>query len=194
MTRTFLTSDLHLGHQKVAHLRGFEDMYDHDIAIGLNWRDVVGPGDTVWVLGDLCGTDKQTEYALETIATFPGVKHLITGNHDAVWPARRQAHRWQRRYLEVFESVQPFAIKKINGIRYPMSHFPITGDHTEIPRHMQWRLKDTGIPIIHGHTHSQLKTSRSTTGTLQIHVGLDAWNLKPAPEIEVIRLLESEEA
>lgn len=189
MNRIFYSADIHLGHPKVANLRGFEDMYDHDIAIGLNWRDVVGPDDTVWVLGDLCGTDKQTEYALETIATFPGVKHLVTGNHDAAWPARSRAHRWQRRYLEVFESVQPFTVKKINGIRCPMSHFPFSGDHTEIARFDEWRLKDTGVPIIHGHTHSQVKTSQSSMGTLQIHVGLDAWGLKPAPESEVIKLL-----
>ena len=54
---------------------------------------------------------------------------------------QRGSHRWQRRYLEVFESVQAFARRKI-GLTVPvgveptqtllLSHFPYAADHTEL--------------------------------------------------------------
>ncbi|WP_424936696.1 MULTISPECIES: hypothetical protein [Bacteria] len=48
--RTFYTSDLHLGHDKVAEIRGFESAAGHDLAILRAWEATVQPADTVYVL------------------------------------------------------------------------------------------------------------------------------------------------
>ena len=61
-----------------------------------------------------------------------------------------------------------------------MSHFPYDGDHVEGgDRATQWRLHDEGVILLHGHTHSADRVSLSRAGTTQIHVGLDAWGLRP---------------
>jgi len=74
----------------------------------------------VWVLGDLAVTSspRGIDEVLAKIAELPGSKQLIAGNHDPVHPMHRGAHRWQRRYLEVFESVQAFGRRKV-GLSLP---------------------------------------------------------------------------
>jgi len=116
----------------------------------------------------------------QLIAELPGTKHLIAGNHDRCHPMHRDAHNWQRRYLEVFDSVQSFARRRIAGRQVMLSHFPFSGDHTFEDRYTQYRLRDEGAWLLHGHTHSMSKGEGR-----QIHVGADAWGMAPV-SLEVI--------
>ena len=62
-------------------------------------------------------------------------------------------------------------------------------DHTDAPRFAQYRLPDEGRWLLHGHTHIADQRIHGR----QIHVGLDAWDLRPVPlgEIEdAVRLAE----
>lgn len=173
MTAIWFTSDLHLGHRKVADIRGFGNETDeHDGAIADNWTSVVRTDDQVWVLGDIAVSNPAA--ALELIDSLPGIKHLIAGNHDAVHPMHRDAHKWQAAYLAVFASVQPFARRKHAGRDVLLSHFPYSADR-DATRYPQWRLPDLGDLLLHGHTHS---TERYTSPR-EIHVGVDAWGLAP---------------
>lgn len=181
----YLTSDLHFGHRKVAEIRGFKHPDDHDEKIIDTWSRQITDADHVWVLGDLAASSP--DRALSIIADLPGVKHLIAGNHDQCHPLHRDSWKHQRKYLEVFESVQSGARRRVsrNGERTNvlMSHFPYRGDHTEEERYLEWRLQDYGSWIIHGHTHSTkvLQYPRS------IHVGWDAWRqLVPWTAVEKI--------
>lgn len=167
----WFTSDLHFGHEKIAVIRGFETTEEHDSAIAENWKQAVKTDDHVWVLGDLQMT--RVAYALNLIQELPGIKHLIAGNHDPCHPMHREAHRHQRRYLQAFESVQAFARKRICGQTVMLSHFPYCGDHTEQERYVQYRLRNEGEWLLHGHTHSYIQQVGR-----QIHVGLDAWGMK----------------
>lgn len=169
---TYFTSDLHLGHRFVAGLRGFDSADEHDEAIVKRWKHHVTDGDDVWVLGDLAASSPDA--ALEIIGSLPGRKHLISGNHDKVHPMHRDAHKHQRKYLEVFESVQPFARRKIGEHYVLLSHFPYSTDRDE-PRYVQYRLRDEGMYLLHGHTHS----SEVVTSAREFHVGVDAWDLYP---------------
>jgi len=191
--RVRFTSDPHFGDRRVARHRGFgDDVEAHDATLADNWRRTVHKDDNVWVLGDLALSSPA--YALEVLADLPGHKHLVWGNHDGGHPMHRTANRHQRRYLEVFESVQQSARRRIEGRQVLLSHFPYEGDHTEEDRHTQWRLRDQGVTVLHGHTHSRERVSWAEGGrlrvhdghlvpqpTLQIHVGMDAWGLTPAP-------------
>ena len=186
--RTFFTSDLHLGHRLVAAHRGFgEDVDAHDIAIMDNWRAVVHPEDTVWVLGDLAVSSPWR--ALFLLSTLPGHKRLVAGNHDKVHPLNRNAHKHQRRYMEVFDSICTAARMKINDHEVRLSHFPYRADRGDEPRYMEWRLPNYGIPLLHGHLHTPDVLSLDE-GTLQVHVGLDAWSLFPVPRETVAGLLD----
>ena len=206
MSRVWFTADLHLGHAAIATIRavneGIARLWDHspeadahDIAwhdrtLAANWDNHVQPDDHVWILGDLAlGGTEATARALNWITDRPGQKHLIPGNHDPIHPMHRDSHRWHRAYAEAFLSVQAFARRRINGTTVLLSHLPYSGDHTAEDRYSQYRLRDHGEWLLHGHTHNPawyapLRHAR------QIHVGLDAWELKPASLEDITALME----
>jgi calcineurin-like phosphoesterase family protein len=173
MSNVWFTSDTHFVHEKVADLRGFASTEQHDEAIASAWNSVVQPQDIVWHLGDV-GLGSETA-VLTWVACLNGKKHLVTGNHDPVWPGHRDARKHQRKWLAVFESVQAFAKTRIEGETVLLSHFPYSGDHTETDRATQFRLRDEGALLLHGHLHCTEKI----TSRISVHVGLDAWDLKP---------------
>lgn len=183
MSTVHYWADLHLGHEYVAKLRGYENAEAHDQAIIEAWTEAVSPRDTIWILGDLAASSPAR--ALSIIRQLPGTKHLIAGNHDRCHPMHRDAHRQQHKYLEVFASVQPFARQRINGTEYMLSHFPYEGDHADrTDRYQQYRLRDMGTPLIHGHVHDEWRISRTEDYTRQINVGYDHWP-KPATQAEI---------
>lgn len=194
----YFTSDLHIGHTTIAKIRceaenpelfnsrTDENEFDeweqdvtnwHDAWLAKIWDTTVRPDDIVWVLGDISSGTKTAQLAsLQWFRERPGVKRLITGNHDDAHPMHRDSYKWQPLYLEAFQSVQAFA-----RIRIPLdagghldaflSHFPYHGDHGK-ERYIQYRLPDMGRDfIIHGHTHSKKRF-----GGRQLHVGVDAWH------------------
>lgn len=176
------TADPHFFHRLVAEHRGFDTTEDMNDALVENWRRVVRPDDDVWVLGDL--TLSNITGSLAIIESLPGRKHLIAGNHDACHPMHRSAHKWQSTYLRVFASVQPFARRKIAGQFVLLSHFPYHRDRHEV-RYTQWRLRDEGGWLLHGHTHG--KEQREGR---EIHVGVDAWDLTPVNLDQIAQLMK----
>lgn len=197
----FFTSDLHFGHRKVAELRGFDAEHDHDSALAERWHETVRSGDQVWILGDLAASSPT--YALELLRTLPGEKHLIAGNHDRCHPMHRDAHKHLQRYLGVFASVASAGRRRVNGQEVLLSHFPYHRDRDEV-RYAQWRLRDQGVPLLHGHTHGdeRLTVERAelyafgrarayeiVTTTPELHVGVDAWNFTPVALEQVAELL-----
>lgn len=187
----FFVADLHIGHRFVSELRGFVDPGIHDYVLAQRWDDTVtDKNDHVWVLGDISVGGKAAQRkALEWVSERRGVKHLVLGNHDGPFPGNRDSHKWLPEYTEVFSSVQFAARRKILGQSVVLAHLPFDGDHG-VDRYPQWRLRDLGTPILHGHTHSQEKVSYSGNGTLQIHVGVDAWDLRPVSLGEIEKLME----
>lgn len=201
MSRVFYTSDHHIGHKLVAVERSFrihgnpgpladweKDLIVawHDEELAKRWDSVVTPADTVFVCGDISvgGTTAQRS-ALEWMAQRPGTKHLVTGNHDGVHPANRDADKWVEAYHRVFASVFPFRRRKIAGRNVMLSHYPYEGDHTSVDRDVQYRLRDDGLPVLHGHIHSTSKGDAR-----QIHIGVDAWDLTPVPQSAIEEILE----
>ena len=185
MTTTWFISDLHLGHKFLADLRGFSTTGEHDEMILGNLAEAVRPGDVLWMLGDLSsGRSEAEERALTLIDdTLPGIeKHLVPGNHDSCHPLFRSAFRRQRRFLEVFDSVQAYQKMRWDGEDVYLCHFPRPGqDHVGMPsRYDDLRLT---VPyLIHGHLHSTFPV----TGRGQVDVGVEAWDLKPVP-LEILR-------
>lgn len=213
MSAVWFTSDLHIGHEMVAVQRFLPSKIDgtasigwHDAMLAHRWDENVRPDDQVWVLGDLTlGGTEAVAHGLNWISDRPGVKHLIAGNHDPVHPMHRDAHRWQSAYLKVFASVQAFARRRIAGQDVLLSHFPYEGDHSATERFRPYRLRDVGdpgTPLLHGHTHSAEKISygrdrwvgipgvNPTRGPMQIHVGVDAWDMRPVALSEIEGLLD----
>lgn len=197
MSTVRFTSDLHLGHRKVAEIRGFEHVEEHDEAILEVLYETLQRGDSLWILGDLSsGGSVGQRMALAHLALLTkdlGVTlHLVAGNHDGVHPMHRNALKWDPEYRSVFTSVQPFARRKIDGTYVWLSHFPWRGggDHTADERYPVVRLNDDGTSwLMHGHTHSSTAVDRPGR---MLNVGVDAWDLGPVSMDEVRAVLAAE--
>lgn len=174
-----LTADLHLGHPKVARERGFASVAAHDDAVLGNLAKGASERTLLWVLGDVVFGPDKAGLLRRLRDEVPGRKRLVLGNHDKLHPAVAPNADWGA-WSDVFEQVHTMAQVKHDGKVLLLSHFPYDGDHTDESRFDQWRLRDMGDALAHGHTHASQRTSRSANGTVQVHVGLDAWRLRPA--------------
>lgn len=200
MSRIHYWSDLHLGHEFVAKLRGFTPAGDaeawemHDWHLQLAWMENVKPKDHIWILGDISG-GRNEDYALDLIASMPGIKHLISGNHDSVSSIHRNAWKQQAKFLEVFASVQDFARHKVKKQDFLLNHYPYNGDHDGRPdRYTEYRLQNVGIPLVHGHVHDAWdQKTAGWLGTPMMNVGVDHWMGRPANTEDIIDWLRSEE-
>lgn len=182
MSDNFYTADTHFNHDFVAGTRGFKDAEAHDEEIieALNSR--LTKRDTLWILGDL-GMGSLTAI-LEKVKRIKGTKRLVLGNHDTGHPMHARSHSQQRRYLEVFESVSLHEQVKIDGQKVLLSHFSYRGDHYNKERYPQWRMKDRGMPLLHGHIHH----ARMFDGR-QFNVGVD-FGFEPITTTQVTQWLQ----
>lgn len=179
----FFTSDLHIRHDLVCKIRGFTtpdgeaDHEAHEASIRKAWESRVHPDNIVFILGDIAINPRKG--AFEFLDSLPGRKVLIAGNHDEVASFHSKASKAQREWLEHFESIHDFLRIKIAGTEILLSHYPYSGEgeRDQADRYTQYRLRDEGRLLLHGHTHS----TNAITSANQIHVGWDAWG-KPVSE------------
>lgn len=194
----FFTSDTHFGHKNIIKYsdRPFKDVTHMNEMLVYLWNQTVGPDDTVYHLGDVALGP--IEGSLSYISRLNGSKVLITGNHDRNFHLGRRSaglepHEWDGKYLEagfdavyrslVIPDVGPFA-------QVALSHFPYQGDSHDGDRYEQARREDDGTPLIHGHIHSHGDPITWTTkGTVQVHVGVDAWGYRPVSEHQIKELV-----
>lgn len=188
MSGVWFTSDTHIGHDLVAAHRGYGRAERMAFIMGQRWDRLVQDGDEVWVLGDVVmGMDR--EAGLDWFAQRRGIKHLVLGNHDRAHPLNNNAHAHIAIYARVFETVQTFATVPLGeGVRARLSHFPYAGDRGA-ERFSEWRLRDAGKVLLHGHTHLPERISYTPLGTLQVHVGMDAWGLRPVSRHDLYQLV-----
>lgn len=185
----YFTADLHLQHPKLADLRGFDTTTEHDAAVMAQLSKLDPAADELWILGDICaGGVASMESALAQLSALRVPMHLVTGNHDPVHPMYRNAQRHFAAYAEVFESLQTFARTKVGNQGVLLSHFPYAGTKDRLARKDfdQYQLPNLGMWLLHGHTHSSTRRS----GKRSICVGLEAWDLRPASELELTQEME----
>lgn len=147
--KTFLISDLHLGHNNVykfthqnsnQRIRQWADnSEDGDRILMERWNSVVGKTDKVYVLGDVAISRK----AIGLIAKFNGHKILIRGNHD-IYKLND--------YTPYFDDVR--GSHKLDN--FILSHIPI---HPESLA--RWTQGN-----IHGHLHSNRVMRRTWYGKM----------------------------
>lgn len=194
-TRWF-TSDNHFGHRNIIKYcnRPYADVDEMNQKLANSWRELVGVDDEVWIIGDVCMGDKTK--TLPLVGSLPGIKHLITGNHDDPFEGRGswvsdkdiEADRWI--YLQYFDTVENSATLTINGEIVNLCHFPYTGiarpdrSDGDGDRFASSRLQDDGRVLLCGHVHDAWKTKDK-----MINVGIDVWDYKPVSEEEIIRTM-----
>ncbi|PBC38519.1 metallophosphatase [Rhodococcus sp. ACS1] len=174
--------------------RGYDEIDQHDEDIFNAIVERVAPGDELWVLGDISrGNSAGTKHALNMLMELkwfskmhmksPIQLHLIPGNHERCHPKNHDSHKHQKLALTVFDSVQPFARHKIDGQDVMLSHFPYTRDRHET-RYKQYRLFDEGLPLIHGHLHTEDRLVDR-----EIQVSWEAWH-RPVEQSEISSLIQ----
>jgi calcineurin-like phosphoesterase family protein len=158
------------------------------------WNERVSPEDEVFHLGYVALGDK--DRWLDIFSRLNGYKILVIGNHDRIFGANSE--NYQQKFIELYNQMFDDYYDNLRGFWLDdgtivdLSHFPYDGDSHDGDRYTDYRLTDAGRVLIHGHTHSSEKMSRSKRGSLQIHVGVDAWDYRPVSEDEIIELIESE--
>ena len=197
MTAWF-TSDQHSRLLALSPARGavFATAAEMNARLIHNWNAVVRPDDTVWVLGDFDMHGKDASLAL--VEQLVGTKILVAGNHDACWAGVRDGWKNRDLYLAAgFTAVMDFAVTMLPPLRPQapatrvlLSHFPYAGDSHDEDRYAQFRLRDEGIPLLHGHVHESFRERRTKKGTWGINVGVDWWDYAPVSAETLAQHLE----
>ena len=160
MSRTWFTSDLHLGHRNVIDhcSRPFADVREMDEALLDGWNSRVQPGDDVWVVGDFALGSAET--VAHYLRRLRGRKHLVHGNHD----------RGAARTIKCWASSQPLADIVVEGRRIILLHYALR----VWPAHLHGSLH------LYGHSHGHLQGDRQS-----LDVGVDCWDFRPASLDEI---------
>lgn len=181
------TSDTHWGHGNIIGLSGrpFDSLEEMNEAMVDNWNATVNVKDTVWVHGDLV-MGKRDE-TLSFVSRLNGTIILIPGNHDHCGPWHRAEQEWIGKYIDAgVDDVMPINFTdSLGGREVACSHFPYRGDHTENERYIEFRPKDNGLWLLHGHVHEAWKVNGR-----QINVGVDVWGFKPVHTDVLLALME----
>ena len=126
MSKTYIISDLHLGHENLAIHRGFSSARVQDELITSNWNNTVTKYDKVIILGDIAMNKKYYPILEE----MNGRKMVIMGNHDLP--------KYVNELLKYVHSVGG-SLQKLGCI---LTHIPIHESQLD-----RFKLN------IHGHTH-----------------------------------------
>lgn len=189
----FFTSDQHFGHSNILKYcpRPFSDLEDMKIQIIERYNSVVKPEDTVFHLGDFSMHPRE----LIVLSRLNGEKHLICGNHDHVHPMNCKSQEKKDRVMKVyldsgFSSVQTEDALLVSNAPFEkivLHHMPYVGDHTEAgERFSQWRPKDEGNWLLHGHVHQHWKVKVNRN---QINVGVDVNNFYPVSLDSILEII-----
>lgn len=173
----FVIADTHFGHRSLVEGRpqpdgsriimpggrdtDFATVEEMDETMVERWNSVVGPGDKVYHLGDVCIAKK----SLKILARLNGRKTLIAGNHDIFNT---------KEYLVYFDNMR--AGRVFDGLLL-----------THVPVH-PYQLQVNGGRFsynIHGHTHRHF-VEGNWGG--YINVCVEHWEYTPIP-MDIIRSL-----
>ena len=78
-SQVYVIADPHFGHRKVAELRGFTGITEHDAELVRRWNATVSGQDVVYILGDV---SMHARLGWGNLTALNGTKKLAMGNHD----------------------------------------------------------------------------------------------------------------
>lgn len=165
MSRIFLTSDTHFGHDRefIWKVRGFSSVEEMNEEYIKRWNEVVEPDDEVYHLGDFALGDLKN---VEFLNRLNGKIHLVWGNHDT---ETRKAYILEH-CPNVVESGYALMLH-YRKYHFYMSHFPSVTSNLEKENLHQATLN------LYGHTHQ--KTNFFNDMPFMYHVGVDSHNGYP---------------
>jgi calcineurin-like phosphoesterase family protein len=176
---TWFTSDQHFGHRNIIQCcnRPFSSLDQMHEGLISRHNAVVATEDDVWHLGDFAMDDRLVQTFLPLLN---GRHRLVAGNHDKCHPCHRRSEAAKRKYLLYgFDGVY----QEVRLGPWLLNHLPYVGDSAHEPRYPEWRPKDDGRWLLHGHVHELWKVRDR-----MVNVGVDQWNFAPV-SLETIEKL-----
>lgn len=160
----YYTADPHFGHVSIMQFckRPFSNVNEMDAHILAAYKAIMTPKDDLWIVGDFAFAKIDQSVRIESLlATIPGRKHLVRGNHDKYWMTK----------LSGWHSVHDLIEVKEDGFRLTLCHYPMI----TFPgaRH--------GAIQLFGHVHDNWRGSRNS-----VNVGVDVWDFRPTTLPEII--------
>jgi len=149
---------------------------------------VVGVADTIYYLGDFSLATRPLDLFMPRLN---GEKFLVMGNHDVCHPCnKKKAEAALPLYAESgFKILGLEAPLEICGEKVRLHHMPYQETSAEegyapAPKHLQYRPKDDGMWLLHGHVHEKWRVKNK-----MINVGVDVWDFHPVPLEEIERII-----
>ena len=163
----FITSDLHLNHDKefLYRPRGFSSIEEMNKAIVNNFNSILDPDDDLYILGDLILVDNSAVQLIKNLKCKN--IHIIRGNHDS--DVRIELYRNCWNVVEICDA----KFLRYGKHHFFLSHYPsLTSNWNESKK-----LSSQMINLC-GHTHTQDKFRDFDKGLIY-HCELDAHNCYP---------------
>lgn len=179
MSRVFLTSDLHFGHNQefIWKARGYNSIQEMDEDYICRWNATVSDEDDVYVLGDLMLGDNDN--GIDCISRLNGRIHIVLGNHDT--PIR------QSLYLEMpnVREVEWAIMLPYKKYHFFLTHFPCMTCNYDEDKPLKARIIN-----LCGHTHTVNKYQDMDKGLIY-HCEVDAHNGYPILIDDIIQDLKN---
>lgn len=164
-----------------------------------NINSLVGKDDHLYVLGDIStGNTSSFIKALEEIDKLyvpRSHRHLILGNHEQFFCLNQERMKLA---TERFAYISLHEYITIDSIPVILSHVPrkslyeerLVSCFNDKDKRIMKYAPDIPLSIanVHGHTHSK-DIINENSKSVDINICLDAWNLKPVREDELLKLL-----
>jgi calcineurin-like phosphoesterase family protein len=144
---TYCWSDIHLDHRNIILFcrRPYSSVEEMQRDLIARHNAVVKPEDTVWCFGDVAFKEKNIR---PFFSQLNGTHCLVPGNHDKCWQGQKKYEAAVKRYLEYgFKEV----VQETRLGMFKCCHFPYEEDERHGARYAEWRPKDEGDFLLHGH-------------------------------------------
>lgn len=177
MGEIFLTSDLHMSHDKdfIWGVRGFKNVTEMNEALVENWNKIVKPDDIVWNLGDIALSS--TEQAIPYLQALNGTQYWLLGNHDHASRVKAICDACPN----ITVPRHTFVTKmRIGDVLVYLGHYPMDTYNYDENKPFERHVID-----LHGHTH-QTTNWRNLNNPFMYHVGVDSHNFAPVAMEEAI--------
>lgn len=193
----WFTSDQHFGHANIIKHSGrpFFDLADMHAGLIARFNARVRDGELTYHLGDFSLDERMIRRILPKLR---GRHILVAGNHDCCHPCHHRWQRYTRRAVDAgFLRVVTDGYVLASGERddtgadvcgvgadgFRLCHFPYAGggDRTEVERYAEWRPKDQGAWLLHGHVHGAWKNK-----VRMLNVGVDVRDYAPVSLQELL--------
>lgn len=178
LSKVFLTSDLHFGHDRefVWGARGFSSVEEMNEAIILNWNSIVEDDDYIYILGDvMLGKSKN----IECLKRLKGKIHIVLGNHDT--SNKEKMYRGLPNVVEIAEIGIKLKYKKYTFV---LTHYPMMTPNIDKESLTQTTLN------LYGHTHQVNNFYQGMP--YMYHVGVDSHSCYPVLLDDIIEEMKAQ--